>query len=100
MKDQKRLIELVDRLVAPGPKAAHVSASECQEIAESVHDLLDKRHGAEAEELRAGLERIMADPPGGDNESNGEWRTALQAMLDDVDARDSLAHLVAQDCAD
>lgn len=35
-----RLLELVDRLVAPGPKAAHVSASETHEITEGVHQLL------------------------------------------------------------
>src|SRR5580658_9659939 len=90
-----RLLELVDRLVAPGQKAAAVSASECHEIADGVHELCDQRVGAEAEDLRAGLEAIMADAPGGDGESNQEWRTALQRLLGAVDARDSLAYLEA-----
>jgi hypothetical protein len=34
-----RLLDLVGRLVGPGPKAAHVSASECHEIREGVLDL-------------------------------------------------------------
>lgn len=107
--DTKRLRELAERLVAGGPKASHVSASECHEISEGVHELIDavenetcarhagQKHGAEAEELRAGLERIMADPPGGDIESNNEWLAPLRRLLDDVDARDSLAYLEARD---
>lgn len=31
-KPSKRIIDLAERLVAAGPKAAHVSASECHEI--------------------------------------------------------------------
>lgn len=50
-------------------------------------------HGGEAHELRAGLEGLIADPPSGDIESNHEWCCAIQAVLDDVDARDSLAHI-------
>lgn len=34
-----RIVELADRLVAPGPKAAHVSASECHEIRDFIADL-------------------------------------------------------------
>jgi hypothetical protein len=39
--DIARARELLDRLVASGPKAAHVSASECHEIAETCHEALD-----------------------------------------------------------
>lgn len=37
-----RLRELASRLVAGGPKAAHVSASECHEIAEGLVELIDE----------------------------------------------------------
>ena len=46
--------------------------------------------GREAEELRAGLEALIAAPP-------GDWPAAAQALLDRVDARDSLAHVTARD---
>ena len=48
-------------------------------------------HGAEASELREGIEELLSkklDRPG--------MRTALRALLDRVDARDSLARLEAQ----
>jgi hypothetical protein len=49
-------------------------------------------HGAEANELREGIERLLA------RESTGkELRRDLQELLDRVDARDSLARLEAQD---
>lgn len=54
-------------------------------------------HGKEAEELRSGIESILADPPGGDNISNNEWRRELLKLLDRVDARDSLAYLEDSD---
>lgn len=50
-----------------------------------------ERHGQEAEELRAGIEKLMReadDPHGGDPAVLEE---DLQALLDRVDARDSLA---------
>lgn len=47
-------------------------------------------HGAEAEELRKGIEKIVA----GRNDSTA---ARLQLLLDRVNARDSLAHLTAQD---
>lgn len=50
-------------------------------------------HGGEAEELRAGIEALIADPPGGDLESNREWMLPLQRLLDRVNARDSLGYL-------
>lgn len=88
----ERLVEMVDRLNDEESWPA-ISPSEAEEISKGLHELLDERRGAEAEELRAGLEALMADAPGGDIESNNEWNAALQKLLDEVDARDSLAHL-------
>lgn len=48
-------------------------------------------HGAEAEELRKGIEQIMKH----DGDEYG-FRRSLQALLDKVDARDSLAYLEAK----
>lgn len=39
-----RDVELAERLVAPGPKAAGVSASECQEISDTIIGLYDISH--------------------------------------------------------
>lgn len=50
-------------------------------------------HGAEAEELRSGIEKLIAE---GDQVCC--WQ--LQRLLDRVDARDSLAYLEATDGAD
>ena len=48
-------------------------------------------HGAEAEELREGIEKII------DHEGDVRgFKRALQALLDRVDARDSLAYLEAK----
>lgn len=38
-EDLARAVELAERLVAPGPKASHVSASECHEIADFIMSL-------------------------------------------------------------
>lgn len=38
--DHERLLELANRLILPGPKADHLSASECHELAESVINLV------------------------------------------------------------
>lgn len=46
-------------------------------------------HGKEAEELRLGIEKLLAQRP-----LDG-WEKALQKLLDRVDARDSLAHVRA-----
>lgn len=49
-------------------------------------------HGAEAEELREGIERLIADAAS--NPDDGVRRVStrdLQRLLDEVDARDSLA---------
>ena len=50
-------------------------------------------HGKEAEELRVGIERIVRDMDAfdGDDDALRETREKLSALLDDVDARDSLA---------
>ena len=48
-------------------------------------------HGAEAEELRKGLEALIEDHP------DRRWTDKVQNLLDRVDARDSLAYLEAQD---
>ena len=53
----------------------------------SVHDFI---HGAEAEELREGIEKLM------ENEDAVKVRQ-LQSLLDRVDARDSLAYLESKD---
>lgn len=45
--------------------------------------------GSEAEELRQGIECIASD----DDMTSGQIRRALRDLLDEVDARDSLAHL-------
>lgn len=42
--DTARLRELVERLVASGPKAAHVSASETHEIHDDVLELIEDRN--------------------------------------------------------
>jgi hypothetical protein len=48
-------------------------------------------HGAEAEELRSGIEEIIESNP-----SEDEWEWELRRLLDMVDARDSLAYLEAK----
>lgn len=60
--DHKRLIELAERLVASGPKAHAVSASECHEISEGLLALIEI-----SENLRAlvdQVERSRSGPPG------------------------------------
>lgn len=49
-------------------------------------------HGAEAEELRAGIEAVLADSELWEGKK-GRIGQALQRVLDSVDARDSLAFL-------
>lgn len=44
-------------------------------------------HGAEAEELRAGIEALLDE-----ENSGGQMRRGLRHLLDKVDARDSLAY--------
>jgi len=70
---------------APEPPPCSVYGHPCHE-----HGFI---HGAEAEELREGIEKLI-----------GEGREAvtgreLQRLLDRVDARDSLAYLEAKDAA-
>ena len=57
-------------------------------------------HGREAEELRAGVERLLGNSADGDDEAHialEELHKALFFLLDHVDARDSLAFLEATD---
>ena len=54
-----------------------------------VHDFT---HGAEAEELRKGIEWVLQNTADYD-----EMSEALNALLDRVDARDSLAWIEARD---
>lgn len=53
-------------------------------------------HGAEAEELREGIEKMIKDPPSSDHPESQmlveSLVDALQDMLDKVDARDSVAY--------
>lgn len=122
-----RIAELADRMVASGPKASHVSASELHEVADFVMDvglvaipalIAEVRraragqcvvgvscaqhggavHGREAEELRAGIERIRKDHPP-DHVGEHIVHAALRRLLDEVDARDSLAFLERGDAA-
>lgn len=55
----------------------------------SEHDFV---HGAEAEELRKGIEKLLKDGNDAD-----DFRRGLRRLLDRVDARDSLAFLEAKD---
>lgn len=57
-----------------------------------VHD--DQAHGLEAEELRKGIERLEHEYDGGGSDmlDAGDVASALRKLLDDVDARDSLAY--------
>jgi hypothetical protein len=47
-----------------------------------------QRHGKEAQELRAGIEELLSG-----TKLFYSWKDALRALLDRVDARDSLAYL-------
>lgn len=51
-------------------------------------------HGAEAEELREGIEKIVAEFE--DDKKTLRLRRALKGLLEKVDARDSVAFLEAQ----
>lgn len=65
-------------------------------------------HGAEAEQLRSGIEAIMVEIEDGEDEDSISRLRAigsglkhdLQRLLDKTDARDSLAFLEAQDAED
>ncbi len=52
--NDRRLRELAERLVASGPKARAVAASECHEISEGLIDALDANTL-----LRGGVERYL-----------------------------------------
>lgn len=88
-----RLIELLERLVAPGPAGGRLSASEFHELYDDVHELLDHRHGQEAEELRGGLESLRRDLANSNSSEEREIAGDVQQLLDRVDARDALAYL-------
>jgi hypothetical protein len=57
----------------------------------------DQEHGGEAEELRKGIERILTAFPDKASRRVRCMREELQRLLDDVDARDSLAWLERHD---
>jgi hypothetical protein len=57
--DTARARELAWRMIQPGPKASHLSASECHELADEVFWLVD-----ELRELRALKSRVDAAPVG------------------------------------
>ena len=121
-----RIADLAQRLVGPGPKASHLSASEMHEVSDFVLDvalvalprlIAEVRqsragrcvvgaacnqhggavHGREAEELRKGIEKILRDHESLSIEQNlrvkEPMRRAMIQLLDEVDARDSLAFL-------
>lgn len=77
--DTSRLAELVDRLIAAGPKAAHVSASETHEIHDDVIDLIAERDKlvAERDKLVVALADMIdwATKFGGSNDDT-RWLTA------------------------
>ncbi len=56
-------------------------------------------HGKEAEELRSGIEKLLKEAEADAIGSRTVGVYPLQRLLDEVDARDSLAHLEAQDAA-
>ena len=58
-------------------------------------------HGREAEELRKGIERIFLeyDDVMHQPDEVNDMRAALRRLLDEVDARDSLAFLEATTCS-
>lgn len=56
-----------------------------------------QRHGREAEELRAGIEAVLAEFDGVSYAKVDTVCGVLRALLDRVDARDSLAYLERRD---
>lgn len=74
----RRCQKALEKLTGGG---CHVLATHCKE-----HGYV---HGAEAEELRAGVERLLEG-------ERGSFAYELQELLDNVDARDSLAFLDAR----
>jgi hypothetical protein len=60
-----------------------------------VHD--NQEHGAEAEELRRAVEKLRESLVPHLEYDGYDIRDRLQALLDDVDARDSLAWLERHD---
>ena len=53
-------------------------------------------HGQEAEELRNGLEVLLSPAPD-DGERDEKWKRDIRGILDQVSARDSLAHVRANE---
>ncbi len=75
-------------------RAAIGTASDIDVIAQLAQEVTlctDEKLGAEAEELRSGIERVMKEMP--TTPSCDLVKAMLLTLLDDVDARDSLAHL-------
>jgi hypothetical protein len=77
-----RAHELLDRLVAAGPKAAHVSASECHEIAETCHEALD---------AVARLRRQLCDLLARAHRDGGHYTEAVGIDRSVQDAHDAIA---------
>lgn len=83
----RRLADLAEKGAALRENVCVIGGQECPKHGHA--------HGREAEELRGGVERLMALADHGDVSS-----TDLQTLLDRTDARDSLAYLEAGDVGD
>jgi hypothetical protein len=96
---EQHVAEPIARMLnATGPLLSHIAALESQ-LAEARDEIENgtcarhagQQHGLEAEELRHGVEDILR---------NTDWkdmRAELQRLLDETDARDSLAYLERRD---
>jgi len=82
-----------------GVEKARREQRRAESLACAVHAF--QRHGKEAQELRSGIETIVSGMSASADELSGDdardqlvgARRALEKLLDDVDARDSLAYL-------
>jgi polyhydroxyalkanoate synthesis regulator phasin len=82
---------MTDPIIGVGAAAARAPRLACI-IGEYCHDH-GFIHGAEAEELRKRVETILADVDHEGDDAAEALDRALRIMLDEVDARDSLAYL-------
>lgn len=79
----------------PGDTAEALTLEECADALEQADEYVwdnDPEAGKEAEELRSGIEALMEEYAGVHDETPSVLRD-LQALLDRIDARDSLKYL-------